>query len=117
MADLKDGKEQVTLLKSKVIHLIHSEFKGKINKSILSTAEEVKRSLKNKKVVILDARSKEEFNGSDVRAVRRGHIPSAVNIDWENNITNGTLKVTKTIKNLFRNPKECKCNNILSRRI
>ena len=25
----------------------------------------------------------------DVRAVRRGHIPSAVNIDWENNIENG----------------------------
>jgi thiosulfate/3-mercaptopyruvate sulfurtransferase len=81
--------------------LIHSEFRGQINKSILSTAEEVKRSMKNKKSVILDARSKEEFNGSDVRAARRGHIPSAVNIDWVNNITNGTFKEIEILSKIY----------------
>ena len=96
--------------------LVHSEFRGEINKNIISTADEVKKSLKNKKVVILDARSKEEFNGTDVRAARRGHIPSAVNIDWENNIENGIFKSDRNIiKNLFKNPKRCKCNNVLSR--
>jgi thiosulfate/3-mercaptopyruvate sulfurtransferase len=81
--------------------LIHYKFKGKLNKSILSTAEEVKRSLKNKKSVILDARSKEEFNGSDVRAARRGHIPSAVNIDWVHNIMNGTFKEIEILSKIY----------------
>ena len=85
--------------------LIHYKFKGKLNKSILSTAEEVKRSLKNKKSVILDARSKEEFNGSDVRAARRGHIPSAVNVNWENNIENGTFKSIKKLSKIYSIPK------------
>jgi thiosulfate/3-mercaptopyruvate sulfurtransferase len=89
--------------------LIHSEFKGKIDKNIISTAEEVKKSIKNKKAVILDARSKEEFNGSDVRAARRGHIPSAVNIDWEYNITNGTFKgIDKLSKIYLKIPKKAK---------
>lgn len=72
--------------------LIHSEFRGKIDNKIISTAEQIKRSLKNKKDVILDARSKEEFNGLVVRAARRGHIPSAINIDWQDNIENGLFK-------------------------
>ncbi|HKQ20493.1 MAG TPA: rhodanese-like domain-containing protein, partial [Nitrososphaeraceae archaeon] len=70
--------------------LIPSKFKGKIDNNVISTAEQLKRSLKNKKAVILDARSKEEFNGSDVRAARLGHIPSAVNIDWQKNIENSS---------------------------
>jgi thiosulfate/3-mercaptopyruvate sulfurtransferase len=89
--------------------LLHSDFKGKINKSILSTANEVKKSIKNRNAVILDARSKEEFNGSDVRAARRGHIPSAVNIDWEYNITNGTFKrIDKLSKIYLKIPKKAK---------
>jgi thiosulfate/3-mercaptopyruvate sulfurtransferase len=79
--------------------LSHSKFSGKINKEILPTAEEIKRSLETKNMAIIDARSKEEFSGVDVRAARRGHIPLAVNIDWESNIQNGTFKdITKLSK-------------------
>lgn len=81
--------------------LIHSKFKVKIDKSIISTAEEVKKSLKDKKTVIIDARSKAEFKGSDVRGVRRGHIPSAVNIDWQNNINNSLFKSKEKLSNIF----------------
>jgi thiosulfate/3-mercaptopyruvate sulfurtransferase len=89
--------------------LLHSNFKGKIDKNIMSTAGEVKRSLKNKEVVILDVRSKEEFNGSDVRAARRGHIPSAVNIDWQNNIENGIFKSNRKLSKIYSNiPKSSK---------
>ena len=35
-------------------------------------------------VVVLDARSPQEFQGVDVRAQRGGHIPNAVNVDWTN---------------------------------
>jgi thiosulfate/3-mercaptopyruvate sulfurtransferase len=81
--------------------LIHSEFKGKIDNNVISTAEEVKKSLKNKRVTILDARSKEEFSGSDVRAARRGHIPFAVNIDWQNNIENGSFKNKEKLSKIY----------------
>lgn len=81
--------------------LIHSKFGGKIDKNIMSTAEEVKRSMKNKKVVILDARSKEEFKGLDIRAARRGHIPSAVNIDWQNNIESSNFKSKEKLSKIY----------------
>lgn len=81
--------------------LIYSEFKGKIDNSVISSAEDLKKSLKNKKVVILDARSKDEFKGSHVRAARRGHIPSAVNIDWQNNIENSIFKSHEKLSNIY----------------
>ena len=78
-----------------------------VNTKILSTAGEIKHSLGNKGLVIVDARSKSEFDGSDVRAVRRGHIPSAVNINWENNIENGTFKDIEKLSQIYsRIPKK-----------
>lgn len=79
----------------------YSKFRGKIDKKILATADEIVRSLGKKNLVILDARSKAEFDGSDVRAVRRGHIPSAVNIDWQSNIENGTFKNTEKLSKIY----------------
>ena len=87
--------------------LRYSKFKGKVNKNVLATVREIRRSLKDKNMIILDARSKEEYVGSDVRAVRRGHIPSAVNIDWENNIENDTFKRKKKLLKIYSKiPKE-----------
>ena len=83
--------------------LTHSKYRGKIDSNVIATAEEVKKSLNNEKVVILDARTKEEFKGADVRAVRRGHIPSAVNFDWQNNIQNGMFKSAKKLSKMYSN--------------
>ena len=81
--------------------LSSSKFKGKIDESVISTADEVKKSLKNKKVVVLDARTKEEFNGLEVRAARRGHIPFAVNIDWQTNIENSLFKTKEELSKIY----------------
>ena len=81
--------------------LSHSKFSGKVNTKLLATAEEIEHSLGNKNLVIVDARSAEEFDGSDVRAVRRGHIPSAVNINWENNVENGTFKNIEKLSEIY----------------
>lgn len=81
--------------------LRYSEFKGIINYKVLATTEEIKGLLNNKNVSIIDARSSKEFNGSDVRAVRRGHIPSAINIDWENNIENGVFKSNIKLSRIY----------------
>jgi thiosulfate/3-mercaptopyruvate sulfurtransferase len=81
--------------------LKYSEFKGKVNNKVLASAKEINGSLKKKNVSIVDARSTEEYNGSDVRAVRRGHIPSAVNIGWENNIENGVFKSKNKLSRIY----------------
>jgi len=53
-------------------------------------------------VVILDARSPAEYNGTDVRAKRGGHILGAVNIDWQLAISPDDLKVFKPAAELRR---------------
>lgn len=50
----------------------------------VSTAEMVAR-LQDKNVQILDVRTRDEFAGLDVRAIRGGHAPGAVNIPYEQN--------------------------------
>jgi thiosulfate/3-mercaptopyruvate sulfurtransferase len=81
--------------------LRHVRFIGKPNSKIIADFNEVKRSINDKNVVIVDARSREEFNGSEVRAARRGHIPSAVNIDWRINIENGVFKNKRKLSKIY----------------
>ena len=50
----------------------------------VTTAEMISR-LKNPNVQILDVRTPGEFAGEDIRAIRGGHIPGAVNIPYEQN--------------------------------
>lgn len=45
--------------------------------------------LNDDSVVILDARTAAEYNGVDKRALRGGHIPGAMNIDWSQAIVGG----------------------------
>jgi thiosulfate/3-mercaptopyruvate sulfurtransferase len=50
----------------------------------VSTAQMIAQ-LKNPAVQIIDARTPGEFRGEDIRAIRGGHIPGAVNIPYEMN--------------------------------
>jgi thiosulfate/3-mercaptopyruvate sulfurtransferase len=81
--------------------LRHVGFTGKPNSKIVADANEVRRAINKKHVVIVDARSREEYNGTDVRAARRGHIPSAVNIDWTQNIKNSIFKSKGELTNIY----------------
>src|SRR3546814_1327675 len=74
---------------------------------ILADAAYVSRSINNKNVVIVDARSRQEYDGSEVRAARRGHIPSAKNIDWTRNVENSIFKSKEKRSEERRVGKEC----------
>ncbi|HXX05727.1 MAG TPA: sulfurtransferase [Candidatus Bathyarchaeia archaeon] len=77
-----------------------SKFSGRINKSILADFVHIKKNLN--KIKLIDARTKEEYNGTVIRAARRGHIPKAVNIDWVLNINeDGTMKSKEDLAKLF----------------
>lgn len=87
--------------------LTNVRFMGRPNSNVIADANQVKKSIGKKNVKIVDARSKEEYSGTEVRAVRRGHIPSAINIDWTRNIENSVFKSKKKLSKIYsRIPKD-----------
>ncbi len=82
-----------------------SEFSGKINPEIISGFENIKDNLSNFK--ILDVRSPGEYDGTTVRAARSGHIPNAINIDWNQNLNeDGTFKNNDELSQMYNYPKD-----------
>src|SRR6516162_9550178 len=59
--------------------------KLEINPTVAVTTKEVVGRLNNPSVQIVDARTLQEFRGEDIRAIRGGHIPGAINIPYEQN--------------------------------
>ena len=70
---------------------------------LLATAEEVRARLGNPKVCLLDARSAKEYTGEDLRAIRGGRIPGAVNVDFLNTIRKDshTFKSAEELRKIF----------------
>jgi len=82
-----------------------TNFSGKINPSIISGFEKIQENLEN--LTIIDARSKGEYDGTIVRAAHAGHIPNAINIDWNLNLNeDGTLKDNSELSKLYKFPKD-----------
>jgi len=59
--------------------------KLEIDPAVAVTTKEMLARLNNPAVQIIDARTPKEFSGEDIRAIRGGHIPGAVNIPYEQN--------------------------------
>ncbi len=82
-----------------------SKFSGVINPKIISSYEFILNNSQN--LVIIDARSEEEFTGKIARAAQVGHIPKAVNIDWTLNLNDdGTFKSDDELSKLYKIPKD-----------
>jgi thiosulfate/3-mercaptopyruvate sulfurtransferase len=81
--------------------LRNARFKGKPNSKVIADANEVNKSTGNKNTKLIDSRSRAEYAGSDVRAARRGHIPSAVNIDWSRNMEKEVFKNKKKLSKVY----------------
>ena len=77
-------------------------FTPKVNETVICAVDYVKSNLKRPGVIIIDARSQAEYTGMDVRAKRGGHIPGAVNIDWQRNVTTDDLKTFKPAAELLK---------------
>src|SRR5690349_3310348 len=59
--------------------------KLEINPTAAVTTREMVARLNDPNVQIVDARTPQEFAGEDIRAIRGGHIPGAINIPYEQN--------------------------------
>jgi len=71
-----------------------TDYPIQLDSSRLVSADEVLARLDNANVVIVDARSHEEYTGEAKLADRGGHIPGAVNLVWFDALTGGDVVST-----------------------
>lgn len=83
----------------------NEQLKLQADTSVVMTTERLLEIFdQQSKVLIIDARSKDEFDGKDVRARRAGHIPGAKWLEWHqliNKADHGKLKDEPELRNLF----------------
>jgi thiosulfate/3-mercaptopyruvate sulfurtransferase len=103
---LNRWKSQGFKTETKTNPFVHSSFSGKPDHNILADFSRIKSAIKKKRVVIIDARSKEEYGGSAIRAARTGHIPTAVNIDWNDNLERDVFKSPDRLGQMYKFPKD-----------
>ena len=101
---MKKWKQENLPLETKLNGFKPTKFSGKINPEIISGFEYLNNNLNHLK--IFDVRSQGEFNGSVIRAAQAGHIPNAINIDWNLNLNeDGTFKNNEELSKLYDIPK------------
>jgi thiosulfate/3-mercaptopyruvate sulfurtransferase len=93
---LKKWKAEGYKIETKTNPFVHSNFNGEPNPKVLADFVHINSVIKSKRSFIIDTRSKEEFNGSAVRAARAGHISTAINIDWNENLDHGRDGIFKS---------------------
>ena len=68
----------------------------------VTTAEWIRDHLGDPSVVLVDARSAAEYSGAKRYARRGGHIPGAVNLEWEQNLRpDGTFKPVDELRAMY----------------
>ncbi len=80
--------------------IIPSQFKLKPNKALLATAEDILEG----SALIIDARDSLEFAGQKIPpgATRGGHIPNAINLDWQELVDEHGIKSVAEIDAVLR---------------
>jgi len=72
-------------ISSEATRLAPIALKLEADPTVAVTTREMVARLNNPNVQIVDARTPREFSGEDIRAIRGGHIPGAINIPYEQN--------------------------------
>ncbi len=80
--------------------LLPNKFFGKVIRETFAEKKWIQDRLVAKNVVIVDARSPEQYNGEEGEEVRKGHIPGAKNIFWETTLDGEEVRVWKKKEDL-----------------
>jgi thiosulfate/3-mercaptopyruvate sulfurtransferase len=80
-------------------NVTRGDFEPKVNNDILATLELLSNNSMRK---IVDTRSQGEYSGRFRRALKIGHVPNAVNLEWKQVLRkDGTFKSAKQLKRLY----------------
>ena len=80
--------------------LLPNKFFGKVIRETSAEKKWIKDRLVAKNVLIVDARSPEQYSGEEGEEVRKGHIPGAKNIFWETTLEGEEVRVWKKKEDL-----------------
>jgi thiosulfate/3-mercaptopyruvate sulfurtransferase len=95
----KAGRKPVTGAPTK---MAAATFTAKTEAGYLAKMDEVKTATGNSSYVLVDARTPEEYAGTAETELRKGHIPGAVNVNYETLIdSKGMLKPNAELKSIF----------------
>ena len=93
-------------ISSEINYPTPTDFKVKMNFEPVATREFILDHISDENVIIFDARSPAEFNGTKAYAQRAGHIPGAINIEWTDAMdlnNDRRLKPEKELRELLEN--------------
>lgn len=94
--DLDAWRQARVPLTAAVTTLPATTFELNVNPSLLATTDLVKTAVNNPQIVLIDARTSAEYDGSDGKS--NGHIPAAININFEDFLNaNGGFKTKEEI--------------------
>ena len=72
------------------------------DESLRATHEEIASRLGEAGFAVLDARTRDEYEGTDVRAARGGHIPGAVHVFWQDAVApDGSFRSQEELAALY----------------
>jgi thiosulfate/3-mercaptopyruvate sulfurtransferase len=95
----KEGRKPITGTSTKAPPAI---FTANVQPQYLALIDEVKKANNNPNYVIIDARTPEEYGGTDETSLRKGHIPGAININYTEMLdSNGKIRNKEELKSLF----------------
>jgi thiosulfate/3-mercaptopyruvate sulfurtransferase len=87
---------------TEVPHVARTDYRPALQPDRVASAEWVRDRLTDPTLVLVDTRTPAEYAGKDVRARRGGHIPGAINIDWEQNLRpDGTFKSADELRAMY----------------
>ena len=92
----RNGRKPVTKNPTKIVP---ATFTPKVDKSIIATMDQVKAT----KGILVDVRDPGEFNGTEGKTKKFGHLPGAVNFEFKK-VTNenGTIKKKDELEKMFK---------------
>ena len=77
-------------------------FKMKLQRDLLATAEDVLSRLHSPDAVLIDTRSDDEYTARVARAARGGRIPGAVHLEWTQNLdSSGFYKTADDLTSMY----------------
>lgn len=87
--------------------IVPAVYKSTTQDNLRITADELYKNLNNPNIVIIDARTSEEYSGQKIaeKVSRGGHIPGAVNMEWYKstiNPDNETLKSKEELELIYK---------------
>lgn len=95
-----DGRELVT----EIAPVTASQYTaGEADPAIRTTWEYVVEHIDDPATLFCDTRGPKEFTGTDVRSAQGGHIPGAINVEWNAAVNpDGTFREAQALRTLYQ---------------